>query len=83
MFNSRKNDPGKLIQKYFQQLTSGCGRPNCTNKECVSGGRIALSNNEAGALALHFLLQNAQICDVFGMLHCFINRDNIFNVSFV
>lgn len=54
--------PETLIKKYFQQLTSGCGRTTCKNKQCVSGGRSALSCDEAAAVALRLLLEKAQIC---------------------
>lgn len=54
--------PETLIKKYFQQLTSGCGRSSCKNKECVSGGRTALPCDEAAAVALRLLLEKSQIC---------------------
>jgi len=59
--------PEKLIKKYFEQLTSGCGRSICNNKQCVKGGHVKLSSDEAAALALHFLKEQAQICDILGL----------------
>lgn len=54
--------PEVLIKKYFQQLTTGCGRSNCTNTHCVSGGLTALSCEEAAIMALKLLIDKAQIC---------------------
>lgn len=30
----------KLIERYFYQLTDGCGNPNCDNKFCASSGEV-------------------------------------------
>ena len=62
IFCSRNRNPEVLIKKYFQQLTSGCGRDSCHNIHCVSGGRTALSCDEAAAMALRLLLEKAQLC---------------------
>ena len=62
LFRFRTRNPEVLIKKYFQQLTSGCGRHNCLNIHCVSGGRTALSCDEAAAMALRLLLEKAQLC---------------------
>lgn len=32
----------KLIERYFYQLTDGCGNPNCDNKFCASSGQVSL-----------------------------------------
>ena len=63
MIFSRRVNSELLIKKYFQQLTSGCGRPNCSNKQCVSGGFNALPCNQAAAMAIKFLFEKAQICE--------------------
>lgn len=31
----------KLIERYFYQLTDGCGNPNCDNKYCASSGEVS------------------------------------------
>lgn len=28
------------IQKYFYQLTDGCGKENCSNENCKSSGKV-------------------------------------------
>lgn len=30
----------KLIERYFYQLTDGCGNPSCDNKHCASSGKV-------------------------------------------
>lgn len=30
----------KLIERYFYQLTDGCGNPGCKNKYCASSGQV-------------------------------------------
>lgn len=30
----------KLIERYFYQLTDGCGNPNCDNQHCASSGKV-------------------------------------------
>lgn len=31
----------KLIERYFYQLTDGCGNPSCDNKFCASSGEVS------------------------------------------
>lgn len=35
----------KLIERYFYQLTDGCGNPHCDNKYCASSGDVCLTSN--------------------------------------
>lgn len=35
----------KLIERYFYQLTDGCGNPNCNNKFCASSGDVYLAKH--------------------------------------
>lgn len=35
----------KLIERYFYQLTDGCGNPNCDNKYCASSGEVSKTIN--------------------------------------
>jgi len=54
----------KLIERYYFQLTQGCGQ-NCDNQECVSSGKITqpLAPNEAAARALHCFKVRARLCN--------------------
>ncbi|XP_048526235.1 ubiquitin-protein ligase E3A isoform X2 [Dendroctonus ponderosae] len=54
----------KLIERYFYQLTEGCGNPTCTNKDCASSGEfIAMSPNDAAGHALKLFSQEAKLCE--------------------
>ena len=45
-----------LIERYYHQLTRGCGRSVCDNPRCASSGQLqALSPNEAAALSIQCL----------------------------
>ena len=50
----RRAAAGQLIEKYYYQLTVGCGRTNCDNKDCASSplSPSSLSPNEAAARAI-------------------------------
>ncbi|XP_066246881.1 ubiquitin-protein ligase E3A isoform X2 [Euwallacea similis] len=52
----------KLIERYFYQLTEGCGNPNCTNKDCASSGEPMTPNAAAGR-ALKLFSQEAKLCE--------------------
>jgi len=32
----------KLIERYFYQVTDGCGDPECDNANCVSSGKVGI-----------------------------------------
>ncbi|KAF4531751.1 hypothetical protein B566_EDAN014491 [Ephemera danica] len=54
----------KLIERYFYQLTDGCGDPKCDNEHCASSGKVKnLSPNQAAALAIQLFSQEARLCD--------------------
>jgi len=54
----------KLIERYFFQLTDGCGNPKCNNKYCYSSGEVEkLNPDQAAARALTLFLQDAKLCD--------------------
>lgn len=38
----------KLIERYFYQLTDGCGDPNCSNENCASSGKVKNNTNNQG-----------------------------------
>uniref|UniRef100_A0A7N5ZUP4 Ubiquitin-protein ligase E3A n=1 Tax=Anabas testudineus TaxID=64144 RepID=A0A7N5ZUP4_ANATE len=53
-----------LIERYFRQLTEGCGNGNCTNEFCASCCDFQpLDNNAAAAKALELFKINAKLCD--------------------
>ncbi|XP_028260101.1 ubiquitin-protein ligase E3A [Parambassis ranga] len=53
-----------LIERYFRQLTEGCGNRNCTNEFCASCCDFRpLDNNSAAAKALELFKVNAKLCD--------------------
>jgi len=53
----------RLIERYYYQLTQGCGR-HCDNPLCFSSGAITspLAPNEAAAKALQCLKDRARLC---------------------
>ncbi|XP_057670032.1 ubiquitin-protein ligase E3A isoform X1 [Diorhabda carinulata] len=54
----------KLIERYFYQLTDGCGNPHCDNQYCASSGELKpLTPDEAAAQAIQLFSQDARLCD--------------------
>ncbi|KAK9871311.1 hypothetical protein WA026_011579 [Henosepilachna vigintioctopunctata] len=54
----------KLIERYFYQLTDGCGNPHCDNKFCASSGDLKpLTPDEAAAQAIQLFSQDARLCE--------------------
>lgn len=54
----------KLIERYFYQLTDGCGNPKCSNQNCFSSGHVErMSPNDAAIRALNLFRQDAKLCD--------------------
>ncbi|XP_070688326.1 ubiquitin-protein ligase E3A isoform X3 [Pempheris klunzingeri] len=52
-----------LIERYFRQLTEGCGNGDCTNEFCASCCNFQpLDNNSAAAKALELFKINAKLC---------------------
>jgi len=60
----RKLAAQKLIERYYYQLTVGCGDTSCENPDCKSSGNIKtnLQPNEAAARALGCLKVHAKLC---------------------
>lgn len=57
----------QLIEKFYYQLTDGCGNENCQNENCASCPNFILKNTERNALALQAiqLFKNkATLCEV-------------------
>jgi hypothetical protein len=54
----------EAIEKYYFQLTEGCGRPNCTNSNCASNPFFKkLTNNQAAAQAIQLAKEKSLLCD--------------------
>ncbi|XP_074032271.1 ubiquitin protein ligase E3A isoform X2 [Leptinotarsa decemlineata] len=54
----------KLIERYFYQLTDGCGNPHCDNQYCASSGVMKpLSPDEAAAQAIHLFSRDVRLCE--------------------
>lgn len=55
----------QLIEKYFYQLSDGCGNPNCTNRNCASSGEVdSLTPNQAAARAIQLFSEEAPLCSM-------------------
>lgn len=56
----------QLIERYFYQLSTGCGNPYCINKNCASSGQFeALTPNQAAARAIQLFSEDAKLCNDF------------------
>ncbi|GAB6033283.1 Putative E3 ubiquitin-protein ligase HTD2 [Chamberlinius hualienensis] len=54
----------QLIERYYYQVTSGCGRESCTNEFCASSGKMrSTSANQAAATALQLFKDKAKLCE--------------------
>ncbi|XP_061636439.1 ubiquitin-protein ligase E3A isoform X2 [Phyllopteryx taeniolatus] len=54
-----------LIERYFRQLTDGCGNDDCDNEFCASRRRFRpLDKNAAAVRALELYKVNAKLCDL-------------------
>ena len=55
----------KQIEKYFSQLTNGCGRSDCENTFCASSGQVEkLTLNQAAIKSLQLYVEKAKLCGV-------------------
>lgn len=53
-----------LIERYYHQLTEGCGNDSCSNSWCASSlGFSRMDNNAAAVKALELYKVNAKLCD--------------------
>lgn len=53
-----------LIERYYHQLTEGCGNESCPNSWCASTvGFSRMDNNAAAVKALELYKVNAKLCD--------------------
>ncbi|XP_035617267.2 ubiquitin-protein ligase E3A-like [Oncorhynchus keta] len=77
-----------LIERYYHQLTEGCGNDSCSNVWCSSSrGSHRLDNNAAAVKALELYKINAKLCDPHPskkgttMNHCV--RDDFKDVNYL
>lgn len=65
IMNDRKRAQTKeLIEKYFYQLTNGCGNTNCVNVNCASNSNFEkLTPNQAAARAIKLYSDESKFCD--------------------
>ena len=55
----------KLIEKYFFQLTQGCGKADCKNIYCASSGLVDnLTGNQAAIKSLQLYMDQAKLCEI-------------------
>ena len=55
----------KLIEKYFFQLTVGCGKSDCKNNSCASSGLVdTLTGNQAAIKSLQLYVEQAKLCEI-------------------
>lgn len=62
---SKQSQARKLIEKYFFQLTKGCGKMDCSNKYCASSGLVdKLTGNQAAIKSLQLYGEHAKLCEI-------------------
>lgn len=55
----------KQIERYYFQLTVGCGKTDCKNNYCASSGQVdKLSGNQAAIKSIQLYVEQAKLCDV-------------------
>lgn len=65
----------ELIEKYFYQLTIGCGNTNCENVNCASNSNFEkLTPNHAAARAIKLYSEESKFCDD-------VNKKTILNIN--
>ncbi|XP_049574872.1 ubiquitin-protein ligase E3A isoform X1 [Syngnathus scovelli] len=58
-----RSEAKNLIERYFRQLTDGCGNDDCDNELCASCSRFRrLDKNAAAVRALELCKLNARLC---------------------
>lgn len=63
--NNKQHQAKKLIEKYFFQITVGCGNADCQNKYCLSSGHLekSLTPNQAAVKAIQLYVEEAKLCE--------------------
>jgi ubiquitin-protein ligase E3 A len=55
----------KQIERYFFQLTEGCGKSSCKNNYCASSGQVdKLTGNQAAIRSLQLYVEQAKLCEI-------------------
>lgn len=75
--NNKRSHAKRLIERYFYQLSTGCGNVHCTNKNCASNEQFeALTPNQAAARAIKLFSEDGNLCDFFSSetAHCISNE---------
>ena len=65
-FFFRKRAAKQLIERYYYQITEGCGQSDCNNEHCASSSSFTkkdLTRNEAGLQAIELFKNKAKLCD--------------------
>jgi ubiquitin-protein ligase E3 A len=66
-FHRKRAAARQLIERYYYQLTDGCGRSTCSNVHCASCpsfGHASLSPNEAALTAIRLAKEKASLCEL-------------------
>ena len=67
LYDCRKRAAAKqLIERYYYQLTDGCGQADCINEFCASCPVFRfpnISKNKAAVRAIDLLKDKAELCD--------------------
>lgn len=62
--NDRMKRAKEAIEKYYFQLTEGCGRLNCSNQNCASNQSfVKLAANQAASRAVQLARDKAELCE--------------------
>lgn len=62
---SKQSQARELIEKYFFQLTKGCGKVQCSNNFCASSGLVdKLTGNQAAIKSLQLYAEHAKLCEI-------------------
>lgn len=63
--NNKQTQAKKLIEKYFFQITVGCGNTDCQNNYCHSSGHLekSLTPNQAAVKAIQLYVEEAKLCE--------------------
>lgn len=79
--NKKRLQVKQLIERYFYQLSIGCGNTHCTNENCASFVQFkVLTPNEAAARAIELFSENSKFCEFFSKksLQCNVNGTKTF-----
>lgn len=62
--NKKQLQAKQLIERYFHQLTVGCGLTDCKNGNCASNKEFtAITPNQAAARAIKLFSEDAAFCN--------------------